>query len=246
LPQNIWDSLFYLPNNGSLMADLTVKLQHNSPDDQAGSSMDPFFHGILAGYGIAIPVGAIAILIVEAGLRRGFWTGFAAGAGAATADLVYATLAALAGQTLAALLAPYADGLRFLSVAVLLALGAWGIAQVVRARWGQKAAGFTAPANIEGRPYGRTYLQFVSLTLLNPMTVAYFAALILGGGSELPTWMARFSFVAGAALASLSWQSLLAGVGALAHRHMTPKFQWMASLAGNLIVMALGVRMLMR
>jgi hypothetical protein len=50
--------------------------------------------------GIAIPVGPIAILIIELGIRRGFSVAFCAGAGAASADLVYVTLAALAGTFL--------------------------------------------------------------------------------------------------------------------------------------------------
>ena len=45
--------------------------------------MTAFWEGVLAGYGIAIPVGAIAILIVDLGLRRGFQPAFMAGAGAA-------------------------------------------------------------------------------------------------------------------------------------------------------------------
>jgi len=56
--------------------------------------MTPFWEGVLAGYGIAIPVGAIAVLIVDMGLRRGFGFGLMAGAGAATADFLYAGLAA--------------------------------------------------------------------------------------------------------------------------------------------------------
>ena len=67
--------------------------------------MTAFWEGVLAGYGIAIPVGAIAILIVDVGLRRGFDFGFMAGAGAATADFFYASLAALAGEILASGLA---------------------------------------------------------------------------------------------------------------------------------------------
>ena len=62
--------------------------------------MNPFFQGALAGYGIAMPVGAVSILIIGAALRGGFLPGFAAGMGAATADLFFATLAALAGQDL--------------------------------------------------------------------------------------------------------------------------------------------------
>ena len=60
--------------------------------------MNAFWEGVLAGYGIAIPVGAIAILIVDMGLRRGFPPAFMAGAGAATADFIYALLAVIAGQ----------------------------------------------------------------------------------------------------------------------------------------------------
>jgi len=39
-------------------------------------SVTAFIEGLIAGYGIAIPVGAIAILIVEMGLRCGFRIGF--------------------------------------------------------------------------------------------------------------------------------------------------------------------------
>jgi len=89
--------------------------------------MSAFFEGVVAGYGIAIPVGAVAILIVETGLREGFATGFMAGAGAATADLIYATIAVVAGVAVAAVLAPFAGGLKIVSVIVLFALGSYGI-----------------------------------------------------------------------------------------------------------------------
>jgi len=200
-----------------------------------------FWQGVLAGYGIAIPVGAIAILIVERGLRRGFWSGFAAGAGAASADLLYAGLAAVVGQALATWLAPFAGGLRGLSAGVLVGMGAWGL---WRALQGRKRAEDGAPAPEEAASHPKVYAQFVGLTLLNPLTVAYFAALILGGGTGLSGWAARAAFVAGAALASLSWQSLLAGIGALGHRHLSPGVQLGVSLAGNLIVLGLGLRRL--
>ncbi len=53
--------------------------------------------GLLAGYGIAIPVGAVSILIANTAIRYGFGVGWAAGAGAATADLLYAVLAKSGG-----------------------------------------------------------------------------------------------------------------------------------------------------
>ena len=53
--------------------------------------------GAIAGYGIAIPVGPVAVLIIELGVRRGLRLAAAAGLGAATADGLYALLAVLAG-----------------------------------------------------------------------------------------------------------------------------------------------------
>ena len=201
--------------------------------------MSPFLQGLIAGYGIAVPVGAIAILIVELGLRRGFWAGFAAGAGAATADFIYASLAALAGQALAEALAPYAGTLKLASALVLVGLGGWGLWRGLRAA---RPAGQSRPA-ADAKPLWATYARFVGLTLLNPLTVAYFTALILGRGAEIARWGGRAAFVLGAALASLSWQSLLAASGALGHRHLSPRVQRAASLLGNLIVVGLGIRM---
>ncbi len=203
--------------------------------------MDAFLQGILAGFGIAIPVGAIAILIIETGLRQGFWAGFAAGAGAASADLAYALLAALAGQALAAALLPYALGLRVASALVLMGLGGWGLFVALRKRPAEaKTWRSVPPAALR-----TIYARFVGLTLLNPLTVTYFAVLILGGsGNALPGWGARAAFVFGAGLASLAWQSLLAAAGALGHRHLSPRAQRASSLVGNLIVFGLGVRRL--
>lgn len=198
--------------------------------------LETFWRGVLAGYGIAIPVGAIAILIVEGALRRGFGWGFAAGAGAATADFIYAGLAAVAGQALSLLLAPYAVLLRGSSAIVLLAIGGYGLWRL------RQAPGATRAEGIGAAGRGRTYVQFLGLTLLNPLTIAYFASLILGmQAGTFNTPGSRLAFVVGAGLASLSWQSLLAAMGALGHRHLSPRFQFRASLLGNVLIVAFGV-----
>ncbi len=203
--------------------------------------MTAFWEGVVAGYGIAIPVGAIAILIIEMGLRRGFRLGFMAGAGAAAADFLYATLAAVAGSTLAAALAPFAWWLRAASVLVLFGLGGYGLWQIRRAAQPQE----TPP--VADRGHWRTFGQFLGLTLLNPMTVAYFSALILGMNTGMTvTTGERVAFVAGAGVASLSWQTLLAGVASLGHRRLSPGFQMLSSLIGNLVVIGFGVRILLR
>ena len=198
-----------------------------------------FLEGLAAGYGIAIPVGAVAILIVNTALGSGFRLGFMAGAGAATADLLYAGLAVLAGSGLAHTLAPLAVPVRAVGGLALMALAVWGL-------WrGRRAPAALSPETRAGRP-GPIYLQFVGLTLLNPLTIVYFAAYILGRqpAAQSPSPAAAAAFALGAGLASISWQTLLAALGGLGRRSITPRFRTFAVAAGNLIVLALGIRIL--
>jgi len=189
-----------------------------------------FLAGALAGYAIAIPVGAIAVLIVETGIRRGFRTAAAAGAGAASADGLYATLAAAGGVAIAGILEPLARPLKVIAIGALLGIGLRGLVLMLLGPRGV-AGNAILPTRLAG-----TYLRFLALTLLNPATIIYFAALILGlpnlgrGPGE------RAAFVAGAFLASLSWQTALAGIGAVAHHRLPPRFQVAISLLGNLVI----------
>jgi threonine/homoserine/homoserine lactone efflux protein len=198
-----------------------------------------FVAGVIAGYGVAIPVGAIAVLIVDASLRRGLRVGVAAGAGAATADGFYAGLAALAGAAIARLVSPIQTQLGWLSVAALVLIATRGLVvlrrQLTRSGTGEPSSARASPP---GDSAGRTYLRFLALTIINPMTVVYFAALVLGLPSIGAGPGERAAFAAGAFLASLSWQSLLAGVGAIVHRRLPARSRLATSLAGNLIVLA--------
>jgi threonine/homoserine/homoserine lactone efflux protein len=204
--------------------------------------MNGLIEGLLAGWGIAIPVGAVSILIVTTGMVSGFRKGFAAGAGAATADLLYATVASIAGTALVGLLQPVALQVRVAGGIALLLLAAFGILQGLRKAGGDPAQG--AGARQAQGPFG-TYLQLLFITMVNPLTVVYFAALILGrqrtGESLL---LDRVAFVLGAAAASLSWQTLLAGLGSVFHGRLPPRFRTIAVVGGNLIVAALGVRII--
>lgn len=202
--------------------------------------MSAFWTGVLAGYGIAIPVGAIAILILETGLREGFAKGFFAGAGAASADLLYAAIAVAAGSAAALTIAQLALPLKITSSLVLLALGGYGMWKVFKPK-------FTGKSSTSANNHGSTYFQFLGLTLLNPMTIVYFAALILGGSTGSRTGVtAAVLFVLGAGLASLSWQTLLAASASLLKKRLPAGIQRLFSLAGNLVVAAFGIGILLR
>jgi threonine/homoserine/homoserine lactone efflux protein len=228
--------------------------------------------GLAAGFGIAIPVGVVTLLIVETGIRSGFRAAAAAGAGTATADGIYAGLAAAFGVTLAGFLGPWQRLLRAAAVVVLVGLAARGFRTVARdagrahehvadvvgpGGWatpgapGMRGTAAAVPASREGaasalypgsagepRSPRRLFVAFLALTLLNPMTVTYFAALILGLGEAGADPAEKVAFVAGAFGASLAWQTLIAAFGAALRRRLAPGVRLGVGVAGNLIVLA--------
>jgi threonine/homoserine/homoserine lactone efflux protein len=198
--------------------------------------LESFVAGAIAGYGIAIPVGPVAVLIIELGVRRGFRLAAPAGLGAASADGLYALLAVLAGATVAQLLEPFTPVLQVSAVVVLTLIALRGFwAALYHAR-----IGIPPNAELPAEP-GRTYLRFLAITLLNPTTILYFAALILGRpdlGSGPPE---RAAFIVGAAVASTSWQLFLALLGSLFHQRLPWKVQFGISLLGNAVVLAFAI-----
>jgi threonine/homoserine/homoserine lactone efflux protein len=193
--------------------------------------------GVLAGLGIAVPVGAIAVLIVDLAMRQGFASAVPAALGTATADLTYAAVAAVAGIAVAATLAPYQRRIELGSAAVLAGIVAYRVVRLVR-----------APRTPRRDPTGdgplRTYVGFLALTLVNPLTVTYFAALILGLGDDTLGWAAdKGLFVVGAFLASAAWQLVLAGAGAVLHHRLSERALLATALVGNGLIAALAVRL---
>ena len=191
-----------------------------------------FLLGVAAGYAIAIPFGPIAILIVRTGVRQGLRAAAAAGAGAATADLVFSTVAMLFGAAASAFLAPILPAARLVAGAALAVIAVRGLLAVPQSM--DRESGKARPGN--------TYLLFLGLTMLNPPTVIYFVSLAIALPEVSADLTSRAAFVAGAFLASLSWQEVLALVGAMLHGRLTPGLQRITAVVSSLIILALAAR----
>src|SRR2546423_13055126 len=89
-----------------------------------------FVLGMAAAYAIAIPVGPIAVLILRTGVRSELRAAAAAGAGAATADLIFATSAMLFGAAASAFLAPILPAARTVAAGALAAIALRGLLAV--------------------------------------------------------------------------------------------------------------------
>lgn len=194
-----------------------------------------FLAGVLAGYGIAVPVGGIGVLIVGLSARISLRVGAAAGLGAATADGIYALVAVSGGAAVASVITPIAAPLRWTGAAVLLALAAWTALSAIR------STGVIERSVRPATPL-RTYLGVLGLTLLNPATVIYFAALVIGnGGAGGGVW-----FVLGAFLASASWQLLIAGGGSLIGRLLTSdRGRLITALVSSLVIAGFALHLLL-
>lgn len=190
--------------------------------------------GLIAGWGVAVPLGAIGVMLVDLGMRAGFRSAAPAAAAVATADLLYAAVAAAAGSAAASLLEPHEHAMKLIAAAVLAVVALLGL-RAARARRGE-------PSPIP--PAHRLYGRFLGLTAVNPTTVVYFVALIAGlpAVASAPA-SAKAVFVVAVGVASLSWQLTLAGSGAALHHRLPEHARLYTALAGNALVLGLALRM---
>ncbi|TDD59574.1 lysine transporter LysE [Kribbella antibiotica] len=199
--------------------------------------MEVVVAGMLAGYGIAVPVGPVATYLVGLSARSSARVGAFAALGIASADGIYALIAAIAGAALAPVLVPIVMPLRWISMLVLVALALTGAITAVRRYRARRLGGVTREAPLRART---AYFGMLGMTLLSPMTVIYFAALVLGstGTGSAPL------FVVAAFLASSSWQLLLAGGGVLLGRVLTGHVGGLVTaLASSVLIVVLAVRL---
>jgi arginine exporter protein ArgO len=199
--------------------------------------------GLLAGYGIAIPVGAIATYLVALTARTCLKLGAFAALGVATADGLYALIATVGGSALAPLIEPITTPLKWISVLVLLALATRGATTAIthhRRLQTTGASTSTPPSPV------RAYFALLGMTLLNPTTIIYFTALVLGSqDAATPTLPEQAIFIVAAFIASASWQLALATSGALLGRLLTtPNARLLTALLSSLLITALALHLL--
>jgi arginine exporter protein ArgO len=120
---------------------------------------------------------------------------------------------------------------------VLVGLAATGAITGVRRYRARRLTGVTRETPVRART---AYFGMLGMTLLSPMTVIYFAALVLGssGTGSAPL------FVVAAFVASASWQLLLAGGGVLLGRVLTGNVgRLVTALASSVLIVVLAVRL---
>jgi arginine exporter protein ArgO len=193
-----------------------------------------FLAGVVAGYGVAIPVGAIGALLVSLSARTSLRIGAAAALGVATADGLFALVAVLGGAALANVIAPVETPMRWAAAAVLIILAV----RTALSAFKKSKTRAENPASA-----WRAYFGLLGLTVLNPSTIVYFGALVVGMRADMvPDLVSGMVFVLGALLASASWQLLLAGSGSLVGRVLAgPRGRLVTALVSSGVIAVLAV-----
>ncbi|MFB6820933.1 LysE family transporter [Streptomyces virginiae] len=199
--------------------------------------MSPTLAGAAAGLGVAMPMGAMSVLLLQEAMRDRR-TAVAAAAGIAAVDLGYAALATALGPWVASHISPVEAWVRLASAVILLVIAVHGLAgarrpgagpesdagpdsgavlvqDTVASEAGTGAGVGQAGVSVRARP-GNAFARYVGLTALNPTTALYFAALTTAQGAALGTGTAGTAFLLGVGAASLLWQQALVALGSLA------------------------------
>jgi arginine exporter protein ArgO len=198
--------------------------------------------GLLAGWGVAIPVGAIGVLIISLSARTSLRVGAGAALGVAAADGIYAAIAVAGGAAIATVIRPAATPLRIVAALVLIGLAV----KIGWTAWRHHHDPARAARTPAMRSAPRAFGALLGLTILNPATVIYFAALVLGmksgalhGAGESVTW------VAAVLAASASWQLLLAvGGSALGRALSSERGRLITAIVSALLILGLAIRTL--
>jgi threonine/homoserine/homoserine lactone efflux protein len=192
-----------------------------------------FSAGFVAGLAIAMQVGAVSLLLIEAAVVGGPRRGVAAGMGVATADLVYAGVAGVAGGAAGAALAGYETAIELVAAAVLAVIALYGLAGLWRNPEVRALdAGGTARSH---------YTRFLAITAVNPLTIASFAAVATALSVDGPGDV--LAFVVGVGLATTGWHLALPLVAGHAGRWVTPTIRRGLAIGGRVLVLALALHL---
>ncbi len=153
--------------------------------------------GLSLGFGAAVPLGPINILIMTTALRS-YKSAVAIGLGAMSADLSYFILLYLVGAKITKY--PLVSKLLALFGALFLLYIAWLIFQ------GRNDPIQKLPKKIEFKDLAKNYLKGFSLTLLNPYTIAFWlsVASLIATTNLNPTYT-----IIGIIVAILHWITLM-------------------------------------
>ncbi len=161
--------------------------------------------GIIIGFLMAVPIGAVGILCIRRTLANGLRQGYITGLAGATGELVYCVVSAGGIMLIADFITDHQYEIRLVGGVVLLFMGVL----VFRARRARTAE---EPSLLE---VTRTYFSTLVVALTNPLVLFAYGAIMASIGAAKLDFFSLSLLIAGMVAGSLLWFILLSN---LVHR----------------------------
>jgi threonine/homoserine/homoserine lactone efflux protein len=193
-----------------------------------------FIKGLILGFSIAAPVGPIGIICIRRTLEESRISGFVSGLGAASADALYASVAAIGLNVLSTFLTNQQFFFRLMGGIFLFILG---ILTFLRTPVD------TSQSQIYKKNLVSNFITTFFLTLSNPITIISFTAIFSGMSLIIPSARisSPFFLIFGVFFGSTLWWILLsASVGSLRLKINLSNMRWINRISG-LILIGFGV-----
>lgn len=202
-----------------------------------------FIKGIALGLGAAVPIGPVNVQIARRALREGFTSGLALGCGAVTVDVVYAILSSLGLRRVAEIPAVHWT----LGVGGTVLLAYLGVTSLGGERQAWRLDPFANRTAAPPAAHRAAYLTGLLMTLLNPMTLAFWfvavpalvGTIAADAGRDLPL------LCAGVFAGTLSWVIFFAGTLAVAGRYRRNWWLALADAGGGAALLVFAVAALL-
>jgi len=186
----------------------------------------------ILGFSVSAPVGPIGLLCIQRILSRGRTAGFMTGLGAASANLIYASIAAFGFSVVSSFLVEQQLILKMIGGVFLLYLGVKTFIKKPS----------SAADNLEGESLFAMFLSTFVLMITNPVTILNFVAMFAGLGFEqsAASSLVAVSLISGVFLGAITWWIILSYVVSLFRNKIRPHLSKVNKIAGLLIIL-LGV-----
>ncbi len=196
-----------------------------------------FIKGILFGMTMAIIPGPIFFLIVQRTLNDGPLVGLLCGLGAASADTVYALIAALGLTLISQFLLDYQAIISILGGIFLLYLGLKTYMRRVM---------YTRAADVQKKGLFNAWLSTFLLTLTNPVTIISYTVMFAGLGVGTASLLVSLSLVSGVILGAFSIVVLLVGFLQYFTKKVTPEMLLIVNKIAGFILIGFGIMAILR
>ncbi|MEY4293762.1 MAG: hypothetical protein RIR29_412 [Actinomycetota bacterium] len=199
-----------------------------------------FSIGFFAGLALAIPVGPMAIMLINTTLEKGWRHGVAGASAMASIDFSYALVVFLLGHAVSSFFSTWGHALSLLGALILLALG---LNTLFRNYKLLRSSAAEVSAAKSGSTPAKTYLLFAGATILNPPTALYFLGIApsVAQFEYQNFFVSTLVFALGVFVGSVIWQQALALTGTTLRRFAQNKIRVFFGLIGGALIIALAI-----